>query len=199
MEIYAYEFIAEKKVEETTVKIQKIEEVRILHQSEEKKLRLQKEEEEVQYQVEALPAQNIVTNTNIEEKETESLPLLSFVKPIKGGVTTSGFGDKISRIAAHQGHDWAVPVGTRVTAAEGGMVELAYYSESYGYNVLINHGNGFQTRYAHLSKLKVTPGQWVWKGKLIGLSGSTGDSTGPHLHFEMIQNHVRVNPLPFLK
>ena len=100
---------------------------------------------------------------------------------------------------SHKGHDWAVPVGTKVVASATGIVEKAYFSQSYGYNVLIDHENGMKTRYAHMSKLYVTQGQRVKQEKIIGLSGNTGDSTGPHLHFEMIRKGQFINPLVTLK
>ena len=125
--------------------------------------------------------------------------MLFFIKPIKGGITSSYFGDVVDRNACHKGHDWAVPVGTKVYGAEAGIVELAYYSESYGYNVLINHGNFVETRYAHMSELNVEKGQKVSRGQVIGLSGNTGDSTGPHLHFEVIINGKKVNPVNYVK
>ena len=119
-------------------------------------------------------------------------------KPVKGGITTSGFGDTISRTASHNGHDWAVNTGAKVRAAAEGVVELAYFSESYGYNILINHNNGFKTRYAHLSEVKVSKGEKVEQSQVIALSGSTGFSTGPHLHFEVHVGGVPVNPLNYL-
>lgn len=120
-------------------------------------------------------------------------------KPIKGGVTSSCFGEVIDRTGPHIGHDWAIEIGTKVMAGENGIVEKAYYSNSYGYNVLINHNNGIKTRYAHLSKLNAKVGQKVNKGDIIGFSGSTGDSTGPHLHFEVVVNGRRVNPMEYLQ
>ena len=136
--------------------------------------------------------------TTIQEAEKVDSPVISFIKPIKGGVTTSKFGDKADRLSAHMGHDWAVNTGTKVMAAADGIVEKAYYSDSYGYNVLIMHGNGLETRYAHLSSLSVTSGQKVKKKQIIGLSGTTGNSTGPHLHFEVIKYGEKVNPLKYV-
>lgn len=133
------------------------------------------------------------------QNETDNCTSFELIKPIEGGVTTSVFGDIVSRTAKHLGHDWAVNVGTKIVAAQSGTIEKAYLSESYGYNILINHNNGFQTRYAHMSKLYVTVGDVVKQGDVIGLSGNTGDSTGPHLHFEVIQNNRRINPLIYLK
>lgn len=125
--------------------------------------------------------------------------VLSFVMPLKGGVTSSCFGDTVSRTVKHIGHDWAVDTGTKIVASESGVVDRAYYSTSYGYNVLINHGHGIKTRYAHLSEVDVIEGQHVTKNQMIGLSGNTGDSTGPHLHFEVIVNGKCCNPLNYLR
>lgn len=125
--------------------------------------------------------------------------MIQLRKPVSGGVTTSVFGDVVDRRTTHLGHDWAVEVGTSVCAAADGTVEKAYLSDSYGYNILVNHGNGLKTRYAHLSKILINLGDTVEQGRIIGLSGNTGDSTGPHLHFEVIQNDKHVNPLNFLK
>lgn len=135
--------------------------------------------------------------TDVVKKTQQSVFLLA--KPIKGGVTSSCFGEVVDRNGPHIGHDWAVDVGTKVRASGDGIVEKAYYSESYGYNILIDHKNGMKTRYAHLSELRVKKGQTVDKGDLIGFSGNTGDSTGPHLHFEVVINGSRVNPLNYLK
>lgn len=122
-----------------------------------------------------------------------------FCMPVQGGVTTSVFGDKVSRTVVHKGHDWAVNTGTEVIVVADGVVEKAYYSNSYGYNVLVRHSNTLETRYAHLSQLSVRAGQYVYQKQRVGLSGSTGESTGPHLHFEVIQDGVKVNPLNYIK
>lgn len=119
-------------------------------------------------------------------------------KPVVG-VTTSVFGDEVARSISHKGHDWAVRVGTPVMAAEDGIVEKAYYSASYGYNILLKHSENLKTRYAHLSKLSVQVGEKVQQGQIIGLSGSTGESTGPHLHFEVEKDGIKVNPIDYLE
>ena len=133
----------------------------------------------------AINIENINVNSKTKVINKKNINVNNFVlkKPVKGGITTSGFGDTISRTASHNGHDWAVNTGTKVRAAAEGVVELAYFSESYGYNILINHNNGFKTRYAHLSEVKVSKGEKVEQSQVIALSGSTGFSTGPHLHF----------------
>ena len=99
----------------------------------------------------------------------------------------------------HRGIDMGVPPGTRITAADSGFVVLAGDDGSgYGRRILINHGSCFETLYAHLSEVFVTPGDSVQRGQLIALSGNTGRSTGPHLHFEVRCNGVQYNPLSYL-
>ena len=148
----------------------------------------------------AINIENINVNSKTKVINKKNINVNNFVlkKPVKGGITTSGFGDTISRTASHNGHDWAVNTGTKVRAAAEGVVELAYFSESYGYNILINHNNGFKTRYAHLSEVKVSKGEKVEQSQVIALSGSTGFSTGPHLHFEVVKDGKRVNPIEFV-
>ena len=148
----------------------------------------------------AINIENINANSKTKVINKKNINVNNFVlkKPVKGGITTSGFGDTISRTASHNGHDWAVNTGTKVRAAAEGVVELAYFSESYGYNILINHNNGFKTRYAHLSEVKVSKGEKVEQSQVIALSGSTGFSTGPHLHFEVVKDGKRVNPIEYV-
>ena len=142
--------------------------------------------------------QEMLTTSIVNKNDTKNVNNFVLKKPVKGGITTSGFGDTISRTASHNGHDWAVNTGTKVRAAAEGVVELAYFSESYGYNILINHNNGFKTRYAHLSEVKVSKGEKVEQNQVIALSGSTGFSTGPHLHFEVVKDGKRVNPIEYV-
>lgn len=142
--------------------------------------------------------QEMLTTSIVNKNDTKNVNNFVLKKPVKGGITTSGFGDTISRTASHNGHDWAVNTGTKVRAAAEGVVELAYFSESYGYNILINHNNGFKTRYAHLSEVKVSKGEKVEQSQVIALSGSTGFSTGPHLHFEVVKDGKRVNPIEYV-
>lgn len=100
----------------------------------------------------------------------------------------------------HQAIDIAAPKGTPIKAADSGYVAIVGRSDTgYGLYVLIDHSNGFQTLYAHFSVIYVEVGQSVGKGQTIGLCGSTGKSTGPHVHFEIKLNGVRRNPLIYLK
>jgi len=99
----------------------------------------------------------------------------------------------------HHAVDIADSEGTPIYAADSGHVVVAGWREGgYGYTVVINHGNGFQTLYAHLSVIKVNVGQDVPKGKLIGLMGNTGHSTGSHLHFEIREDAQLCDPLEFV-
>jgi len=113
------------------------------------------------------------------------------------GTLTSRFGYRGREF--HEGIDLAMPWGSNVYAADGGVVEFTGWSGGYGKLVIINHKNGYQTYYGHLSRILVSPGQKVVKGQLIAKSGSTGRSTGPHLHFEVRKNGVPQNPLRYLR
>ena len=120
----------------------------------------------------------------------------TYIKPLSGGRFTSGYGMRWGRL--HKGVDWACPVGTTVYASCGGTVIQASYNGGYGYNVVISHPDGRMTRYAHNSKLLVKVGQKVVQGQPIALSGNTGRSTGPHVHFELYINGTAVNPLKYI-
>lgn len=136
----------------------------------------------------------------IVERGTKIPP--TYIKPISGGRMSSGFGRRKAPTKGastyHKGLDWAVPTGTAVMASSGGTVIKAGWGSGYGYVVYIDHGDGRQTRYAHLSKVLVKAGQKVVQGQKIALSGNTGRSTGPHLHFEILINGTHVNPLNHL-
>lgn len=96
---------------------------------------------------------------------------------------------------SHAGVDWSVPIGTPVQSAARGRVTVAGPASEYGNAVYVDHGNGLQTRYAHLSDLLVKVGDVVTAGQRLALSGNTGHSTGPHLHFEVRQDGSPVDPL----
>lgn len=136
----------------------------------------------------------------IVEKGTKVPP--TYIRPISGGRTSSPFGrrkaPKKGASTYHKGIDWATPVGTAVVASSGGTIARAGWGSGYGYVVYINHADGKQTRYGHLSKVLVKAGDKVSQGQKIALSGNTGRSTGPHLHFELLVNGSAVNPLDYL-
>lgn len=120
--------------------------------------------------------------------------------PLAASTMSSRFGMRTHPILggrrAHQGVDLAAPTGTPVFATSDGTVSRAQWQGGYGLFLELAHGNGVQTRYGHMSRLNVASGQRVRKGDLIGFVGSTGRSTGPHLHYEMRVNGRPVNPLP---
>lgn len=119
----------------------------------------------------------------------------SFINPTNGRLS-SGFGPRWGSF--HYGIDIANSIGTTIKAADGGVVTKAKYAGSYGNMVEIDHQNGYKTRYAHMSFIGVEVGQKISQGQSLGKMGSTGRSTGSHLHFEIIENDVRVNPLNFV-
>jgi murein DD-endopeptidase MepM/ murein hydrolase activator NlpD len=122
--------------------------------------------------------------------------------PLSGFRMTSDYGMRthpvLGRRKRHKGVDLAAPTGTPVYATADGMIGRADYSRSYGLVVYVDHGADLETRYAHLSKLTVADGERVKKGDLIGYVGSTGRSTGPHLHYEVRVDGVAVNPIPYM-
>lgn len=95
----------------------------------------------------------------------------------------------------YRGTDIPAPEGTPILAAHSGTVLVSGWNDSYGNQVLLDNGAGLSTRYAHMTQTAVTAGEAVTAGQIIGYVGSTGDSTGNHLHFEVMQNGVRMNPL----
>ncbi len=101
-------------------------------------------------------------------------------------------------IKFHEGIDFTAAVGTPIYATGDGVIALAEYnSGGYGNEIIINHGFSYETRYAHLSKIKVKNGQRVKRGEIIGLMGNTGKSTAPHLHYEVLKAGVPMNPIYF--
>ncbi len=136
----------------------------------------------------------------IVERGTKIPP--TYIKPISGGRLSSRFGRRSAPTRGastyHKGVDWACPIGTAVNASAAGTVTKAGWGRGYGYVVYIKHADGRETRYAHLSKVLVSVGESVSQGEKIALSGNTGVSSGPHVHFEMIINGSHVNPLNYL-
>ena len=119
-----------------------------------------------------------------------------FIWPLYGVTLTGELGKRWNRI--HAGIDIATPVGTLVVASQSGVVSFAGPRGGYGFLVIMKHGNGLETRYAHLSHIFVREGDVIKKGEAIALSGNTGKSTGPHLHFEIRLHGVPLNPEGFL-
>ncbi len=124
-----------------------------------------------------------------------------YIWPATSSYITSSFGTRwhpvLGGYRTHYGVDIGASYGTNIYAADSGTVEISTYSSSYGNYVLINHGGGNATLYAHMSTRYVEVGDSVSQGDVIGLVGSTGISTGPHLHFEVRENGTRVDPMKY--
>ncbi len=124
-------------------------------------------------------------------------------EPVDNVTLTSSFGTRKDpfngRARMHQGIDIPGPLGTPVYATADGVVQRSEWANGYGNLVEINHGNGLETRYGHLSKLIAQPNERVRRGQLIGLMGSTGRSTGSHLHYEVRIAGAAVNPTPYIE
>ena len=139
----------------------------------------------------------------IIEGRHNRLSILPDLWPTEGGVISSMYGGRTGPINGgfdwHPGLDIAVDIGTPVYAAAMGTVEMAGWNGGYGQYVKIRHGNGYESAYGHMSGIAVTTGQQVRKGEIIGFVGSTGYSTGPHLHFEVFVDGENIDPLYMLK
>ena len=139
-----------------------------------------------------------------KEKE-KILACIPAIQPVRNSDLKrriGGFGWRIDPIyktrRRHTGIDFTANKGTEIYATgDGVVVALERKKWGYGLSIIIDHGYGYQTRYAHLSKFKVQKGQKIKRGELIGLIGSTGKSTGPHLHYEVVVNGVKVNPIGY--
>jgi murein DD-endopeptidase MepM/ murein hydrolase activator NlpD len=141
--------------------------------------------------------EEIVTEPALAPTTTSNKQLVSPVAKVK---YSAHFGDRGSNWSSgkHTGLDFVVKTGTNVMAAQSGTVVEAGAAGAYGNAVTIRHGQGMKTLYAHLSKATVTVGQQVAVGEVIGKSGSTGNSTGPHLHFELMVNNKYRDPEKYL-
>jgi murein DD-endopeptidase MepM/ murein hydrolase activator NlpD len=138
----------------------------------------------------------------ILEKEKQVRDTTPSIRPVKGGYLSSRFGRRMNpftgRIARHVGVDYRARTGTPVMSTADGVVTMSKKKGSFGLVIEVNHGNGFKTRYAHLSKILVKRGKRVKRGEIIGLVGNSGRSTGSHLHYEVIFRKVHRNPLHYV-
>jgi len=143
-------------------------------------------------QMEAPTQQEAVTKASIPSRQ-----------PVDNVSLSSNFGGRSDpfngKRRMHQGIDIPGPLGTPVYATADGVVRRAQWANGYGNLIEINHGNGLETRYGHLSKLIARPNERVRRGQLIGLMGSTGRSTGSHLHYEVRIAGSAVNPIPYIE
>jgi murein DD-endopeptidase MepM/ murein hydrolase activator NlpD len=142
---------------------------------------------------------------NLVKNKSEMMASIPAIQPIPNKDLehiASGYGWRIHPVykveKMHTGMDFTAPIGTAIRATGNGVVvKVEPYGNGYGNNVIINHGYGYETVYAHMSKFAVHVGQKISRGDLIGYVGNTGTSTGPHLHYEVRKNGNPVNPANF--
>ena len=148
----------------------------------------------------AVQTRSLDTLEKIATSKAKMLAAIPAIRPLKNMYTiTSGFGKRyhpiLKTLRNHTGIDIAAPKGTPIYATADGTVSRENPGSGYGICVLLNHGYSYQTLYAHMSKAAVRPGQKVKRGQLIGYVGSSGMSSGTHLHYEVIKNGQPVNPI----
>ena len=158
--------------------------------------------EEIQTNTIEVAKQNIVQKIDIKEEEASTIAKVNGIKiaaiPVSGTISSRyGVSSRI-RVSTHTGLDIAATTGTPIKVIADGTVTSATYTGSYGNMVKVEHGNGVETWYAHTSKMYVSVGQKVSAGDVIAAVGSTGNSTGPHLHLEIRINGQHVNPQNYL-
>ena len=162
---------------------------------------LSAEEAAVQAQIVKLSKQ--LAEEQAAKGQASNTALGGYIWPVNSRRITSTFGGRASPggigSTNHKGLDiGGVGYNSQVFAAKAGTVIVSQYSRGYGNYVVVSHGSGNTTLYAHMSSRKVSVGQYVNQGDVLGITGSTGNSTGPHLHFEITENGTRINPLKYL-
>lgn len=156
---------------------------------------IEAEAKDLQRESAALTAKIIAAQSGGRVSVDTTISSQGMIYPVNGALT-SGFGMRWGRM--HEGIDIAVGTGTPVVASASGTVISAGWGGGYGNLVIVDHGGGIATAYAHNSRLVVASGQQVAQGTIIAYSGSTGHSTGPHVHFEVRINGQAVDPIPYL-
>jgi murein DD-endopeptidase MepM/ murein hydrolase activator NlpD len=156
---------------------------------------------------ESLEEYNFLKSANLSRLNRRANPLfqtnmLPSIWPVEGRLM-SHFGRRSDPFsgegAFHAGVDISVPTGTPVKATADGVVISAEWAGGYGRLVVLDHGNGLQTYYAHMSRMEVVPGQWVRRGGILGSAGATGRATSSHVHYEVRRSGTPMNPHPYLK
>jgi murein DD-endopeptidase MepM/ murein hydrolase activator NlpD len=207
-----YERLLQVQVAERKAQLEeqrRVAEERRLRAEEERKLAEQRRQEQLeqarkqrqrlaaeQKSREAARAKTRTTQTRVRRAQFSGG---SYGWPVGNFVITTYFGRRSPYQRYHTGVDLAAPYGTPIYASRGGQIDTAGWSPfGYGIHIQIDHGNGVETLYGHLSRMVVRSGQWVDRGQLIGYVGSTGWSTGPHVHFEVRVGGVARNPMAYL-
>jgi len=160
--------------------------------------------------IDELAAQVYIQSKSYEElnklaaNKTEFLTCIPAIQPISNKDLkrmASGYGYRIHPVFKthkfHSGIDFTAPIGTPIYATGNGTVTTAESGSGYGLHVVINHGFGYQSLYGHMSKIKVRAGQKIKRGELIGYVGSSGISTAPHVHYEIVKNGNKINPINY--
>jgi len=145
---------------------------------------------------------DLITMVNNKAKLLAAIPAIQPISNKKLSRIASGFGYRIDPIyktrKAHLGLDFAASMGTPIYATADGQIEFSGFSTNgYGNHVIINHGYGYETLYGHMVRVNVAQGQQVKRGQVIGYVGSTGKSTGPHLHYEVHKSKIQIDPINF--
>ena len=172
------------------------------------KSEFQEDMDDLSAEAEAVQAQILKLSKELAAQQAaqgkpSNAALGGYIWPVSSRRITSTFGGRASPggigSTNHKGIDiGGVGYTTEIHAAKAGTVIVSQYSRSYGNYVVVSHGSGNTTLYAHMSSRKVSVGQYVNQGDVLGITGSTGNSTGPHLHFEITENGTRINPLKYL-
>ncbi|MBG15743.1 MAG: peptidase M23 [Crocinitomicaceae bacterium] len=143
----------------------------------------------------------VVELTKTQEQMLKCIPSIQPISNKDLKRIASGFGMRMHPIhkimKMHAGLDFTAPIGTEIYATGDGVVELAKWNGGYGRCVVINHGFGYKTKYAHCKKLNCRKGQKIKRGEVIAFLGNTGQSSGPHLHYEVIKKNNKVNPVNY--
>ena len=163
---------------------------------------LDKEEERIQAMI-VMKSKELAAQQAAQNGGTSNAALGGYIWPVSSHYITSTFGGRASPGGIGSTNHKGIDIGrvgytTEIHAAKAGTVIVSQYSSSYGNYVVVSHGSGNTTLYAHMSSRKVSVGAYVNQGDVLGITGSTGHSTGPHLHFEISENGVRINPLNYL-
>ena len=163
---------------------------------------LDKEEERIQAMI-VKKSKELAAQQAAQNGGSSNAALGGYIWPVSSRYITSTFGGRASPGGIGSTNHKGVDIGrvgytSEIYAAKAGTVIVSQYSSSYGNYVVVSHGSGNTTLYAHMSSRKVSVGAYVNRGDVLGITGSTGHSTGPHLHFEITENGTRINPLNYL-
>ena len=193
----------------TELNVQRERANKLVQQLRASKAEVQEDMDDLSAEEAAVQAQIVKLSKRLAEEQAakgqaSNTALGGYIWPVNSRRITSTFGGRASPggigSTNHKGLDiGGVGYNSQVFAAKAGTVIVSQYSRGYGNYVVVSHGSGNTTLYAHMSSRKVSVGQYVKQGAVLGITGSTGNSTGPHLHFEITENGVRINPQKYLK